>query len=290
MSLAKLGVWAFTDTYTAQESAEFARQVEKWGYSALWIPEAVGRNSPVAASWLLANTEKLTIATGIANIWARDAQASAAARMTLNEQSGGRFLLGLGVSHMPLVQKLRGHNYDKPLQFMREYLEAMKKALYKAPEPAHNNELILAALRPGMLRLSAELADGAHPYNVNPEHTRRAREILGPGKKLYVEQKVCLTTDAARARKVAAEFLEVYIRLPNYRNNWFWLGFSEEEVDGRADRFLDAMVAWGDEAALRQRVQEHWDAGADHVCIQPLDPAGGPAPHREALELLAPNK
>lgn len=290
MSLDKLGVWAFTDGYTAAQSADFARKVEDWGYSALWIPEAVGRNCLVHSAWLLANTKRLTIATGIANIWARDAQASAAARLTLNEQSGGRFLLGLGVSHQPLVQKLRGHNYEKPLQFMREYLVAMKKAMFKAPEPASNNELILAALRPGMLRLSAELADGAHPYNVNPDHTKRAREILGPGKKLYVEQKVCLTTDADKARKAAAAMLGVYIKLPNYRNNWLWLGFTEEEIDGHAPRFLDAMVNWGDVAALKGHIQAHLDAGADHVCIQAVAPEGGPEPDWKALEALAPNR
>lgn len=290
MSIGKLGVWAFTDSYNAREAGEFARKVESMGYGALWYPEAVGRESIAHGAWLLSQTERLTIATGIANIWARDAQASAAARLTLNEQSGGRFLLGLGVSHMPLVAKLRGHEYAKPLAFMREYLEKMQKAMFRAPEPASNNELILAALRPGMLKLSAELADGAHPYNVPPEHTRRAREILGPGKKLYVEQKVVLTSDAARARAVAKATLEVYMRLPNYRNNWTWLGFTEEELDQSADRFLDAMVAWGDEAALRQRIQEHWDAGADHVCIQPLDPEGGHAPDLRVLELLAPGR
>jgi probable F420-dependent oxidoreductase len=250
----------------------------------------VGRNSLVHASWLLAGTSKLTIATGIANIWGRDAQSCAAARSTLNEQSGGRFKLGLGVSHQPIVQKLRGHNYDKPLQFMREYLEGMARAMYRSPAPQSNNELILAALRPGMLKLSAELADGAHPYNVTPEHTRRAREVIGPGKKLYVEQKVCLSTDASRVRKMAAAYLKVYIRLPNYRNNWLWLGFTEADMDGPSDRFLDAMVAWGDASAIRARIDEHLAAGADQVCIQALDPEGGELADWKALERLAPNK
>jgi len=288
MSISKIGVWAFTDSLTAPELATFAKQIERWNYGALWIPEAVGREAFAASSWLLANTERLTIATGIANIWARDAQASAAARKTLNEQSGGRFLLGLGVSHEPLVKRLRGHDYRKPLAAMREYLETLQKAMYRAPEPSGNNELIVAALRQGMLKLSAELADGAHPYNVTPEHTARAREILGPDKRLYVEQKVCLETDAAKARKVARDTLEIYVPLPNYRNNWLELGFTEAEIDGRADRFLDAMVAWGDEAALRKRIHEHLEAGADHVCIQALDPAGSPKPDMRALEALAP--
>lgn len=290
MSLSKIGVWAFTDAYTASETADFARQLEDWNYGALWIPEAVGREAFAASAWLLANTRRMTIATGIANIWARDAQGAAAARKTLNEQSGGRFLLGLGVSHAPLVARLRGHNYDKPLAFMREYLEKMQKAMYKAPQPENNNELIVAALRQGMLKLSGELADGAHPYNVTPEHTAKARKILGPGKRLYVEQKVCLETDAARARKVAHDTLEVYMPLPNYRNNWLELGFTEDELNSRSDRFLDAMVAWGDETAIRKRVHEHLEAGADHVCIQALDPSGSPKPDLKALEALAPVK
>jgi probable F420-dependent oxidoreductase len=248
----------------------------------------VGRDALAHASYLLSVTETLTVATGIANIWARDAQSCAAARFTLNEQSGGRFLLGLGASHKHLVQHLRGHQYEKPLAYMREYLERMAKALYKAPAPPSNNELILAALRPGMLKLSAELADGAHPYLVTPEHTRRAREILGPGKRLYVEQKVLLCGDSGLARTVSRKMLDVYAQAPNYRNSWLWLGFTEEEIDSRADRLVDAMVAWGDEAALRKRIQEHFEAGADHVCVQALDPEGSPSPHRPTLKLLAP--
>lgn len=288
MSLSRIGVWAALDVFTAAEMAAFARQLESWNYGALWFPEAVGREAFATAAWLLANTERLTIATGIANMWARDAQASAAARRTLNEQSGGRFLLGLGVSHEPLVARLRGHDYQKPLAAMRDYLERMQKAMFRAPEPSSNNELVVAALRQGMLKASAELADGAHPYNVTPEHTRRSRQILGPKKRLYVEQKVCLETDGTRARQVARETLEMYLSLPNYRNNWRELGFTEEELEGRADRFLDAMVAWGDETALRKRIHEHLEAGADHVCIQALDPAGSPRPDLRALEVLAP--
>lgn len=270
MNIGKLGVWYFTDVLSAFDAASFAREVEALGYGALWYPEAVGRESFAHGAWLLSQTTKLVLATGIANIYARDAQATHAARQALDEQSGGRFLLGLGVSHAPLVASMRGHNYNKPLSFMREYLEKMEKATYRAPEPAQRGELVLAALGPKMLELSRDKTDGAHPYNVTPEHTARARKILGPDKKLYVEQKVCLETDPAKARGVARSILQMYTSLPNYRNAWFGMGFSEGEVDAMSDRFLDAMVAWGDESAVAEKIQAHLDAGADHVCIQPL--------------------
>lgn len=270
MNIGKLGVFTFTDTMTAKQAADYAKKLEKWGYTALWFPEAIGRNTLVHASWLLANTESLVIASGIANIFARDAQATVAGQMALNEQSGGRYLLGLGVSHAPLVEQMRGHSYSKPLQRMREYLELMKKATYQAPAPAQRGEVVLGALGPKMTALSAELADGAHPYNVTAEHTAEARKIVGPDKKVYVEQKVLLESDPAKARAIAKEALGFYLGLPNYQKNWERLGFSKDDYQGPSDKLLDAMVAWGDEQTLRQRIQEHFDAGADHVCIQPL--------------------
>lgn len=282
MDIGKLGVFLFADTLTAPEAADFARKLERWGYGAFWFPEAVGRNSMVMASWLLANTERLVVATGIANIYARDAQATASARLALNEQSDNRFLLGLGVSHAPLVEAMRGHRYHKPLSAMREYLERIEQATYNAPRPEGDSELVLAALGPKMTALAGERADGAHPYNVTPEHTAWAREILGPEKRLYVEQKVLLESDPGRARAIAREALDFYMGLPNYRQNWIRLGFTEKDLNGPSDRFLDAMVAWGDESAIRARIEEHRQAGADHVCVQPLG-------DRDALlERLAP--
>ena len=272
---------------TAQQTAAFARQVESWGYSALWYPEAVGRNSIAQASWLLSQTTRLVVATGIANIYARDGQSAHAARQTLDEQSDGRFLLGLGVSHVPLVEGLRGHEYQKPLVKMRSYLNDIANAQYGAPAPQRSGELVLAALAPGMLRLAAELTDGAHPYNVNPDHTRQAREILGPEKRLYVEQLVVLESDVQKARQVGRKFLAFYITLPNYRNAWIRMGFSDEEMDALSDRFVDAIVAWGDKPAVVGRLEEHLAAGADHVCIQAINGPDG-AIDQKALELLAP--
>jgi probable F420-dependent oxidoreductase len=290
MKLGKLGVWTSLDGVTAARSLEIAKRVEARGYSALWMPESRGRNVLVHSAWLLAGTAKLIIAPGIANIYARDAMAMAAGQRGLNEQSGGRFLLGLGVSHVPTVNTLRGHVYGKPVATMRAYLEAMRKATYIAPPPPEPPLTILAALGPRMLALSAEHADGAHPYNVPPEHTAEARRILGAGKLLCPEQMVVLEQNPSEARRIGRIALERYMKLENYVNNWRRLGFTDADfAGGGSDRFIDANVAWGDEAAIRARVQAHWDAGADHVCVQPIRLDGSAqALDERVVDLLAP--
>jgi probable F420-dependent oxidoreductase len=277
------------DVMTAAEGAAFAQRVEGWGYAALWLPESRGRNVLAHSSWLLANTKELIVAPGIANIYARDPMAMANGQRGLNEQSGGRFLLGVGVSHAPMVTGLRGHNYGKPVATMRAYLEAMAAAPYLAPDPPERPLTIVAALGPRMMALSGELADGAHPYNVPPEHTAEARGILGAGKLLCPEVWVLLESDAAKARSAARQALASYMRLDNYVNNWRRLGFGDNDLGGGgSDRFIDANVAWGSEEAIRQRIREHWDAGADHVCIQSINPDGSRRPDEKVLALLAP--
>lgn len=290
MQLGKLGVWSSVDHLGASDCAAFAKSVEDWGYDALWIPEAVSRNAFVSSGWLLANTKRLVVATGIANIYARDAQASFAAQSGLNELSGGRFLMGLGVSHAPLVEEMRGHSYGRPVASMRAYLEAMSKALYLAPPPPERPLTVIAALGPKMLELSGTHADGAHTYNVTPEHTADARRILGSGKLLCVEQKVVLESDPARAREKGRATLKIYLGLRNYQENWRRQGLTENDWAGDgSDRLIDAMVAWGDEAAIRERLQQHWDAGADHVCVQALTEIMGPS-DESLLALLAPSR
>jgi len=292
MNIGKLGVWASQEMLSAAAAAAQARRIDAWGYGALWQPEAVGRNVLVHSAGLLAHTTRLVVATGIANIYARDPMACAAAQLTLAEASGGRFLLGLGVSHIPLVEGVRRHAYGKPVATMRDYLTAMAAAPYMAPRPADKPLTVIAALGPKMLELSGQGADGAHPYNVTPEHTARARSILGPDKLLCPEQMVLLETDPAKARAAARRTLAIYAPLPNYNKNWLSLGFTTDDFEsGCSDRLVDAIVAWGDEAAIRARVQAHWDAGADHVCIQPLSVDESPtAPTDERiLELLAPS-
>jgi probable F420-dependent oxidoreductase len=287
MRLKKLGVWAATDGFSAADAAAFARRIEALGYGALWLPEAVGREVFSAAAWILANTSSLIVASGIANIYARDALSAAAAQKGLNEQSGDRFLLGLGVSHIPLVKDLRQHEYGKPVATMRAYLQAMAVAPYKAVPPASPPKSVLAALGPKMLELSAELADGAHPYNVTPEHSRQARAILGAGKLLCVEQGAILETNPGQARARARQFLSIYLGLPNYVNNWRRLGFTDTDfAGGGSDRLVDAVLVWGDEKAIRARIDEHWQAGADHVCVQAIGPTG--LPDERLLRLLAP--
>ncbi len=289
MKLGRLGVWNAMDAMSAADGAAFARRVEAWGYAALWLPESRGRNVLVHSSWLLANTARLIVAPGIANIYARDPMAMANGQRALAEQSGGRFLLGIGVSHAPSVEGLRGHNYGRPIATMRAYLEAMNAATYAAPVPPEKPLTILAALGPRMLALSAEMADGAHPYNVPPEHTEEARRIIGPGKLLCPEVWVLLETDPAAARAAARQALAPYLRLDNYANNWRRLGFGDADMaGGGSDRFVDANVAWGDEAAIRRRIQAHWDAGADHVCIQTIRRDGARLPDERLLGLLAP--
>jgi probable F420-dependent oxidoreductase len=289
MELGKLGVWISMDSMAAAAAAAFAKRIEDWGYTALWIPESRGRDALVHSSWLLANTQQLIIATGIANIYARDAMAMVNGQRGLNEQSDGRFLLGVGVSHRPIVQGVRGHTYGRPVATMRAYREAMRAAPYQAPMPRERPLTILAALGPGMMALSSELADGAHPYNTTPQHTAKARSILGPGKLLCPEVWVLLETDPATARSTARESLSRYLQLENYINSWRREGFVDDDfAGGGSQRFLDAMVAWGDEGAIRARIQEHWDAGADHVCIQPINAQGSREVDQRILALLAP--
>jgi len=287
--IGRLGVWAHLDSFPAPEAVAFAQRIEAWGYSALWIPEAVGRDPFSFLGYLAANTRTLRLATGIANIYARDAMTMRATQKTLAELSGGRFVLGLGVSHEHLVSKVRGHVYEKPLATMRAYLEAMEKALYLGVQPKEDAPIVLAALRPKMLALAREKARGAHPYFVPPEHTARAREILGRGPWLCPEQMVLLETDASKARAIARRNMLIYTGLPNYQNNLRELGFSDADfAGGGSDRLVDAIVAWGDEQTIAARIKAHHDAGADHVCIQSFRPDGQPGPDLRVLEALAP--
>ena len=290
MDLGKLGVWYFLDGMPASAAAEAAQRIEGLGYGALWIPEATGRNPMVHASWLLANTQRLVVATGIANIYHREPGVTVAAQKALAEQSGNRFLLGIGVSHRPFVEGVRGLKYRPPVATMREYLDQMASAPYTSVPPAEDPPTVIAALGPKMLALAAEKTAGAHPYFVSPDHTAMAREILGPDKWLCVEQKVILETDPARARELARPAAQMYLALPNYRNNWLRMGLTEEDLsNGGSDKFIDATFAWGSQAQVEGRIREHFDAGASHVCIQPVNPNGQFGDlHWEALEALAP--
>lgn len=289
--IGKRGVWWFTETMDAKGAVAFAQRLESLGYGALWIPETMGRDPFAHGALLLEHTERLVVATGIASIFHRHPGAMKQAQNTLAEQSGNRFLLGIGVSHAPMVAGVRGLDYSKPLTTMREYLQGMAGSAYMAVGPSETPKTLLAALGPKMLELAATSADGAHPYWTTPEHTAEARAALGPDKLLCVEQKVVLSEDPEVARQTARGALAMYIGLPNYFKNWFRLGYTEDDLaDGGSDRLVDGLVAWGSLDQIEARIQAHTDAGADHVCIQPLNPSGIPGvPHDEALEALAPS-
>jgi probable F420-dependent oxidoreductase len=289
MQLGAFGVWTFQlDILPAARAQEAAAELEELGFGALWYGEATGREALTKAGLLLAGTKRIVIATGIANIYGRDPVTMAAAQKTLAEAYPNRFLLGLGVSHIPLVEKLRGHTYGKPVPTMRAYLHAMDQAPYQSVPPMSKPLRVLAALGPQMLKLSAERADGAHPYNSTPVHTAQARELLGAGPYLCPEQAVVLEKDPAKARAIARKFLAIYLTLPNYTNNFLWLGFQESDFgNGGSDKLIDAVIAWGDLKAVVNRVREHHSAGADHVCIQVLTDDSKTFPVREYRELAS---
>lgn len=290
MDTGKLGVWYFFDGLSSVDAAQAAKRIEALGYGTLWLPETVGKSPVALASWLLANTEQLNLATGIMNIYHREPGVTAAAQNTLAEQSGGRFLLGMGVSHKPLVEGVRGLEYGPPVPTMRTYLEKMAASPYTAIAPDEAPPTVIAALGPKMLELAATQCTGAHPYFSDPSHTRMARDIMGPDAWLCVEQKVILETDAAKARELAKPVAKIYNRLPNYRNNWLRMGLSEDDIDHLSDRFIDTTFAWGTADNIRNRIQEHMDAGASHVCIQPVNPNGQFGDlHWGCLEALSPN-
>jgi probable F420-dependent oxidoreductase len=284
----EVGLWSSDlNALTAPEAKEAVAEIEELGYAALWFGEALGREAFTNASMLLAATSRLVVATGIANIFVRDAWATNAAAKTLAGVYPHRFVLGLGVSHRPMVER-RGHDYRSPLSTMRAYLKDMREAQFRAAPPEHDPPLLLAALGPKMLMLSRDLADGAHPYLVTPQHTAEAREILGDGPLLAVEQAVAPTNDRDDALRLARSHLSRYMRLPNYRNSWLRQGFSEEDLSGDgSERLAEGLVAWGSESDIRERVREHLSAGADQVCVQVV--TDGPTDSlREWWRSLAP--
>lgn len=285
-AIGTVGIWtSVLNGVPPTVATTIAAEVEGLGYGALWLPDGLVRDPYVQATYMLARTSRLTVATGIANIRTRSALATAAACTTLDLTFPGRFLLGLGVSHAEAVEPLLGEPYDRPPARMAEYLggiDAVAGTVGSAPIRPR----VLAALGPKMLELARDRADGAHPYLTTPEHTALARGILGPGKFLAPEQAVVLSPDRATVLGRGRQHLTMYLRLPNYVNNWRRLGFGEADfADGGSERLIDALVAGGDASAIRARVDEHLAAGADHVCLQVLgdDPQAAPMADWRAL-------
>jgi probable F420-dependent oxidoreductase len=284
--LGRVGVWVnWSAQVPLEDVLEAARTVESLGFAALWLAETpLTREAFVQAALLLGATERLVVTTGITSIYSRDAIAMHAGAATLADAFGGRFVLGMGVSHPPVVQH-RGHEYGRPVATMRAYLDALDAVAAQSPvSPAPR---VLAALRPRMLELARDRAAGAHPYLVPTEHSARARAILGDGPLLAPEQTVLLETQPGPARATARRFMNRYLTLTNYRNSLLDLGYAEDELDPESpsDRLVDDIVAWGDADAIAGRIRDHHAAGADHVCVQAL--AGDPAAAVEQLRALA---
>jgi probable F420-dependent oxidoreductase len=277
----------FTDGLEAASLESFALRLESLGYESLWVPEFFGREPFSTASFLLARTTRLTVATGIANVYARDALVTAQARHALAELSGGRFVLGLGVSHPPMAEA-HGIPWQPPLRKMTEYLDTLEKTQVAAPPPAAPAPIWIAAHGPRLLGLVSARADGANTYLMPPAHTREARRIIGAEKRLNVVVPSCLTTDATRAREVARKALRIYLPLPAYRRQWSEWGFDEADFEnGGSDRLIDSLVAWGSEDQIRARMEAHREAGASHIVVSPLG-ADGAGPAWPLLEALAP--
>lgn len=286
--LGRVGVWlASLRLATAEQERVAARRIEQLGYGSLWAGEAMsGKEAFAHQGLLLAATKGITTGTGIANVWLRNPIAMQAGASTLGDAYPGRFILGIGVSHASLVER-SGQTYRTPVAHMTHYLDEMDRAIPDVPHPEVPVPRLLAALGPMMLALSRDRADGAHPYFVPVAHTGLAREILGGDRLLIPEQAVVLSTDPEQARRIARQHTSSYLRLPNYVNNLKRFGYSDEDLsDGGSDRLVDAVVAWGNEQRIAERVKEHLDQGADHVLLQPL---GDLESAIEQLERMAPS-
>jgi probable F420-dependent oxidoreductase len=266
MELTGVGIWSSQLRYgDAGQSADAAAELDQLGFAALWIPD-VGGHVFDAVGRLLIATARTVIATGILNLWMHSPEDVAASHSALTAEHGDRFLLGIGVSHAPLIDARDPGKYRKPLAVTKAFLDALDAA--EPPVPVERR--VLAALGPKMLALSATRARGAHPYLVTPDHTASARAVLGEGPLLLPEQTVILTEDADEARSIGTDWLKAYLSLPNYANNLLRSGFSEDDLAQVSDRLFDAIIAWGDEEKVMRRVTEHRAAGADHVCVQVL--------------------
>jgi probable F420-dependent oxidoreductase len=277
LEIGRIGVFSIPlEVLPRAAAVEFVQELEELGYGAVWTGEGLGtREIFTNAAVILAGTRRIVFCAGIANIRARDPVTTVTAASTLLESFPDRFLLGLGVSHREQLEP-RGHVYRRPVATMRAYLDSMDAAAFVSPLPGETaatarGPRVLAALRPGMLRLSAERADGAHPYMTTPEATARAREILGPRALLLPEQAFLLETDPSAARRVARRYMSWFLGVENFQKSLLWQGFDEKDlIGGGSDRLVDAIVAWGDEETVRARVGAHFDAGATHVSVQAI--------------------
>jgi probable F420-dependent oxidoreductase len=285
-----IGVFCFLDGLTGTQTGTFARKVERWGYSALWFAETTGRESFSFASYLLSQTERLVVATGIAVVYAYEPIATANATRTLGELFDDRFILGLGVSNSRGNSR-RGIPYGKPYTFMREYLEKMQDASYAAPASRHKPPIVLAGMMPKMLQLAATATRGTHTYFTTIEQLARVRAAIGPKPWVCAELGVILEPDAVKARPAARRYMQVYLSVDHYVKRLREVGFGDDDfANGGSDRLVDALIAWGSETTIRDRIAAYNKAGASHVCILPLHPDGEMVPDERVLAALAPRQ
>jgi len=288
VTLGRAGVWLGSmANLPAADLRRAVVEIEQMGFGTIWLGEAIGREPFAGAALILSATSRVTVATGIANIWVRDATAMMNGARTLAEAWPNRFVLGIGVSHVPLV-KVRGHQYERPLSAMRAYLQAMENAPYRPAMPKPPPPILLAALGVKMLQLARERTAGAHPYFVPVEHTLEARGILGDDRALAPELALVFARNREGARATGDRYMRTYLNLENYRRNLVRMGWPQDELEPPgSDRIFDAVVAWGPDEEIARKVRLHHEAGADHVAVQVLTPAPERAPTEE-LRRLAP--
>ena len=275
MNIEKLAIFTFTDAMNSEELKTFACRAEQLGYSRIWYPEAFSYESFCLGSYLLSCTKSIGVASGISNIYARDASASAMGYASLNKFYKGRFTLGLGVSHAPFVEQ-RGHTYGSPVKEMGDYIKNMK-VTFESLEYEDKKNIFIAALGPKMTALASAEVTGVFPYNITTAQVALSRKSMGPSGLICCEQKICLTNDKSKAREIARTNLEFYLSLPNYQNNWLRLGFDRSDFEnGGSERFLDSMVISGDKNEIRDKLNEYFEQGADELVIQPLKANGEP--------------
>jgi probable F420-dependent oxidoreductase len=268
-SFGRVGIWTRElDRLPMAQAQATAAELEALGYPTLWLPEVIGREPLTSAALLLDATEHLVVGTGVMNIHARSATAASAGWRTLTEAFPERFVMGLGVSLPAIVEGMHGRPYGKPYGAMVGYLDALESATFVAKRPTTPLRLVLAALRPRLMRLAAARGLGAMAYFVPVEHTVWARGVLGADAQLLIEQAVVLDDDVSRARETARRYMATYLAIPTYTDHLRDLGWRDDDLAGPSDRLVDAIVAWGDEEAIASRVREHLDSGADHVALQ----------------------
>jgi probable F420-dependent oxidoreductase len=287
IDIGRVGIWTpLLDAHPTAAVREAVAEIEAMGWPCLWRPETSGRDALVSCAQILDATTTLKVATGIAQIHARHPLTTRNAQRTLHESSGGRFLLGLGVSHGPFIAGIRKLEYSTPYSDMVAYLSAMDEAPFHAVGADDEPPTVLAALGPKMLELAATRTQGAHPYFSPVEHTAFARETMGDGPLLAPELMVVVDDDRQRATELAVKHMSRYLQLPNYTNNLKRHGFTDDDIGEPSDRLVDAIVVRGSIDDVVTRVREHHDAGADHVCIQVLTD-GTAFPMREWSDLAS---